>query len=138
MSAEQLRSTRIVLLKATHWPFVGVILAWEKARQSWTHGRDAKASLSLSRRAPNATRAVRRPLSGRPLQQPLLATAILEPPLGEQAHAESSSIDVPSKHALAAPETVEALKTAVHDLQDQVQALATLLAYKQAKDDSLH
>ncbi|KAK3072848.1 hypothetical protein LTR53_006080 [Teratosphaeriaceae sp. CCFEE 6253] len=128
MSAEELRSTRIALLKASHWPFVGLILAWESARLYWHHRRNASPSLGMSRRAANAIRVARRPLSGRTLQQPSLAIGDLEPPLDEQARADGSPSAVPAKQDRAASETVEALEKAVHDLRAQVEALASLLA----------
>ncbi|TKA76639.1 hypothetical protein B0A55_04934 [Friedmanniomyces simplex] len=133
MSAEKLRTTRIVLLKATHWPFVGLILAWERARLYWNQGRKAKPSFGLTRRGPYATRKARRDLSGMSFQQPLLATATLQPPLDEQARADRSCSDIPSKQPMAASETVGPLEMAVHDLRAQVEALASILATEKTK-----
>ncbi|KAK0959568.1 hypothetical protein LTR91_020761 [Friedmanniomyces endolithicus] len=133
MSAEKLRTLRIVLLKATHWPFVGLILAWERARLYWNQGRKVRPSFGLSKRGPYATRKARRDLSGMSFQQPLLATAPLQPPLDEQAHADRSCSDIPTKQLTAAPETVEALESAVHELRAQVKALASILASEKSK-----
>ncbi|KAK1821272.1 hypothetical protein LTR12_004330 [Friedmanniomyces endolithicus] len=133
MSAEKLRTLRIVLLKATHWPFVGLILAWERARLHWNQGRKVRPSFGLSKRGPYATRKARRDLSGMSFQQPLLATAPLQPPLDEQAHADRSCSDIPTKQLTAAPETVEALESAVNELRAQVKALASILASEKSK-----
>ncbi|KAK0282041.1 hypothetical protein LTR35_007138 [Friedmanniomyces endolithicus] len=133
MSAEKLRTLRIVLLKATHWPFVGLILAWERARLYWNQGRKVRPSFGLSKRGPYATRKARRDLSGISFQQPLLATAPVQPPLDEQAHADRSCSDIPTKQLTAAPETVEALESAVHELRAQVKALASILASEKSK-----
>lgn len=133
MSAEKLRTARIVLLKVTHWPFVGLILAWEKAQRYWTNGQRVKPSFGLSRRGPRATRTVRRDLSGMSFKQPLLATATLQPPLVEQARADRSNPDTTAKPTMATSETVEALETAVQDLRAQVESLASLLVNKKTK-----
>ncbi|KAK0253832.1 hypothetical protein LTS09_011136 [Friedmanniomyces endolithicus] len=138
MSAEKLRTLRIVLLKATHWPFVGLILAWERARLYWNQGRKIRPSFGLSQRGPYATRKARRDLSGMSFQRPLLANAPLQPPLDEQAHADRSCSDIPTKQLTAAPETVEALETAVHELRAQVKALASILASEKSKTQTTH
>ncbi|TKA62017.1 hypothetical protein B0A55_10288 [Friedmanniomyces simplex] len=133
MSAEKLRTTRIILLKATHWPFVGLILAWERARLYWNQGHKVKPSFGLTRRGPYATRKACRDLSGMSFQQPLLATATLQPPLDEQARADRSCSDIPTKQPMAASKTAEALEMAVHDLRAQVEAIASILATEQTK-----
>ncbi|KAK6422574.1 hypothetical protein LTR81_004734 [Elasticomyces elasticus] len=132
MSAEKLRTARIALLKATHWPFVGLILAWETSRKYWYQGQKAQPSFGLSRRGPHATRTVRRDLSG--VKQPLLATASSEPPLVEQARVDRSCSDTTAKQPMAASETVHALEMAVQDLRTQVATLALLLE-NQSKAD---
>ncbi|KAK5716040.1 hypothetical protein LTR15_009865 [Elasticomyces elasticus] len=123
MSAEKLRTARIALLKATHWPFVGLILAWERSRKYWYQGQKAQPSFGLSRRGPHATRTVRRDLSG--VKQPLLASP--QPPLVEQARVDRSCSDTTAKQPMAASETVHALEMAVQDLRTQVATLASLL-----------
>ncbi|KAK5731469.1 hypothetical protein LTR17_011357 [Elasticomyces elasticus] len=134
MSAEKLRTARIALLKATHWPFVGLILAWERSRKYWYQGQKAQPSFGLSRRGPHATRSVRRDLSG--VKQPSLATASPEPPLVEQARVDRSFSDTTAKQPMAASETVHALEMAVQGLRTQVATLATLLE-NQSKADSV-
>ncbi|KAK4900599.1 hypothetical protein LTR27_002315 [Elasticomyces elasticus] len=134
MSAEKLRTARIALLKATHWPFVGLILAWERSRKYWYQGQKAQPSFGLSRRGPHATRSVRRDLSG--VKQPLLATASPQPPLVEQARVDRSCSDTTAKQPMAASETVHALEMAVQDLRTQVATLASLLE-NQSKPDSV-
>lgn len=128
LSAERLRTTRITLLKATHWPFVALILAFEHGRLYWNLGRRAKASFGMSRRGPNAPTALRRPRSGRSYPQPY-PQPMSRPSqsLGEQALADRSPERESVQHRAAASETIEALEAAVQSLRMQVETMSSML-----------
>ncbi|KAK3678209.1 hypothetical protein LTR78_002305 [Recurvomyces mirabilis] len=125
VSAEDLRTIRIILLKATHWPFVGLILGWEKGRQYWKtrDGRPTASSRDQMRRL-----ITRRPLSGMSFQQPMLSAGTEHPPLEEQARSERLPAEIAVDQIAAPSETIEALTTAVQDLRRQVEALTSLVA----------
>ncbi|KAK4574848.1 hypothetical protein LTR86_001690 [Recurvomyces mirabilis] len=125
VSAEDLRTIRIILLKATHWPFVGLILGWEKGRRYWKtrDGRPTASSRDQMRRL-----ITRRPMSGMSFQQPMLSAGTEHPPLEEQARSERLPAEVAVDQIAAPSETIEALTTAVQDLKRQVEALTSSVA----------
>ncbi|KAK5117319.1 hypothetical protein LTR62_005936 [Meristemomyces frigidus] len=121
VSTEDLRTIRIILLKATHWPFVLCILAWERSRQMWQtrHGKCTTRDQ------------VKKLISGRSFQQPLLVTAIEEPPLEGQARSSGSVVITTNNQPVASAETIEALLTAVQELKQQVETLSSTMVNRE-------
>ena len=125
---EQLRSARIVLLKATHWPFVLLILAYERGRL-WLADRRRTGSSSVSNRlSHNSAASLRRPLTRRTLSG-------VAPLLDDQPRSGRSSAEVPATAPTAAPETIEGLGAAVANLRTQVEVLTDLLSQHKAAQD---
>lgn len=125
---EQLRSARIVLLKATHWPFVLLILAYERGRL-WLADRRRAGSSSVSNRlSHNSAASLRRPLTRRTLSG-------VAPLLDDQPRSGRSSAEVPATAPTAAPETIEGLGAAVANLRTQVEVLTDLLSQHKAAQD---
>lgn len=131
VSAETLRTWRIVLLKATHWPFVGLILFWERARLQWQQKGVPATSFGSTKRSLNASMR-RRPVSGQSFKHPLLADGGIDPPLDQEARADRRADVEPSGNTSAAFETIEALEKAVQDLKAQAENLANLLVQAKA------
>lgn len=119
LSAERLRSLKIGFLKATHWPFVALILGYERWRlQLDGTGKDRSSRASI--RGPLSPTTLRRP---RQIQRPLLAVHSRSSPLADQARAGRSSTTTPLKAAL---ETAE-LESVVSHLKAQLEELTTLI-----------
>lgn len=120
---QQLRNTRIVLLKATHWPFVLALLGYERGRLWMEDRRHPGSSVASKRLSRNASSALRRPLSRKAL------STTRPPPLDHQPRpsrdAVVSSVD---ETPPAAPETTEGLHAAVANLSTQVEQLSRTLA----------
>ena len=128
--AELMRSLRIGLLKATHWPFVALILGYENGRQYLNQRRHTSSS-SRSLRGPNPARSHRRSVADglRPVSaktQPLPLDH--EPRFDEQAAAHRAP--------LAAVETDDDLREALTALQAQVEKLTTILAKRKDVKDA--
>lgn len=120
LSTQRLRSTRIVLLKATHWPLVAMILLYERALALLEDRR--KAGSSGVFRSLNSPTSLRRPISRKALSTSRLSL------LEEQPRTARSPAGVPV-HEYTAPnsESLERLSSTVADLQGQVKILTDLL-----------
>lgn len=119
---QQLRNTRIVLLKATHWPFVLALLAYERGRV-WVHDRRrAGSSVGSKRLSRNASSSLRRPLSRKTL------STTRPPPLGHQPRpSRSTAVAAADETPPAASETMEGLHAAVANLSTQVEQLSMMM-----------
>ena len=121
LSAETLRTVRIFLLKATHWPFVAVILGWEKWRQYWSGRPRVRATFGPATRVRNAPALLRRSPT-----LPLTAgTKWL--PLAEQTRTVRLPVTMSSHDTAAESETLETLESAVDALKTQLEKITTLL-----------
>lgn len=129
LPAEQLRTARIVLLKATHFPFVALILGWESWRLYWLDRPGAKSSFGRTSRGSGVSNALRRP----PLQHPLFATGprqtllVEQTPLVEQTRAARSPVVKPLEDPVETPGTIEALEIALDNLRTQLESISALL-----------
>jgi hypothetical protein len=120
LPAEKLRSLRIILLKATHWPFVGLILAWENGRLYLNQRRNVNSS-SQSLRGPNSPTGVRRSVAGGWWHG---SSKTRPPQLGQAPRTGRRPMARPEP---AATETIDDLQAAVAALKTQVEAIASLL-----------
>lgn len=119
ISTQHLRNARIVLLKATHWPFVALILFYERAL-SWLHARKTGPSGVSNRTSLNSPTSLRRPLSRRTLASGRPPSLVHQP---RERQGRSSA----ARESPAATESVEGLSSAVAALQTQVAHLSDLL-----------
>lgn len=121
---QQLRKARIVMLKATHWPFVLAILAYEHGRLWVDDRRRAGSSRVSDRLSQYSPTALRRPLSRKSVSNTRL------PRLDDQPRQRRSNAAAHAERSPppAAPETNEALCSAVANLRVQVEMLSSLLA----------
>lgn len=119
LSTQRLRSTRIVLLKATHWPLVAMILLYERALMLLDDRRKAGPFGGL--RSLNSPTSLRRPLSRKALSTSRLSL------LEEQPRVTRSPAGVPMHDSTAPGESIERLSSTVADLQGQVKILTDLL-----------
>lgn len=119
LSTQRLRSTRIVLLKATHWPLVAMILLYERALALLEDRR--KAGSSGVFRSLNSPTSLRRPISRKALSTSRLSL------LEEQPRTARSPAGVPVHDFTAPSESLERLSSTVADLQSQVKILTDLL-----------
>lgn len=125
MSAETLRSFRIILLKATHWPFVALILGYEQWRLYLNSHHHPGSSL----RGPNTPGSHRRSAAGRPaLSRRLTSQLATETRSARKRWSRSR----PS----ASIETDDDLRAAVAALQTQVETLSAMLAKKNAVESA--
>ncbi|KAK5121466.1 hypothetical protein LTR85_005299 [Meristemomyces frigidus] len=122
LPAERLRAVRIFLLKATHFPFVALILGWESWRLYWSER--AKSSSGLTHRGLHAPTTLRRPRA----QLPLLAAGTRQMPLDKQTRTPRSPSTKPSEDPAAGSETIEALEMAVDSLRTQLETITSLIA----------
>lgn len=120
MSADSVRNARIILLKATHFPLVALIVTWESWRLSRSvHGK-AKSSFGWSFPSSITAASLRRPLT--PL--PLPSAEPRQAPLGEQTRrAPSERLE----GKFTSDETLETLETAVEQLRLQLDGWTNLL-----------
>ena len=123
VAADRLRSVRIALLKATHWPFVTLILAYEHWRQRLANSHMAR-STSAAVRGPNSPTVWRRSMSARQMQKPSIAARSALSPLVEEARPARRTMGKP---VMAALETGE-LEVAVSSLKAQLEEISALLA----------
>jgi len=121
--AETLRSLRIVLLKATHWPFVALILGWESGRLYLNRRLNAKPSTSPLR-GPNSAKSSRHSLAGA-LLKPGLSKARSQP-LDRETRTGRKPMSRPDPPA--ALDTDDDLAAAVTALQTQLESIASMIA----------
>lgn len=132
VSAEHLRTIRIVLLKATHWPFVALILGFENGRLYWRSRREMKPFNMSTMHGSDTQVSLRRSAVCRtPLQKPLLDAGPKPFQLAKQARDARSHGLRPSNDDPAAVETQEALRLAINNLRSQVDALSNLVAQQE-------
>ena len=124
LSGETLRSIRIILLKATHWPFVALILGYESGRLYLERRRKNNSSL-LYVQGPNSPKTLRRPLWK---QKPMLATDNRHARLAGEARPALTSFATP---ALAPVETRDSLEAAVNNLKTQIETISAIIAKEQ-------
>ena len=121
MKPETLRSARIVLLKATHGPYVALILGYESWRLRPRKSAD-KTPASMFVRGPTSSSTLRRPLAGERLGKPLVAAKF-------QLAQEARNVPISATTPVVAPmETNSNLQTVVEDLRLQVEKLSSLVA----------
>ena len=123
LPGETLRSIRIILLKATHWPFVALILGYESWRLQLERRRKNSSSL-LYVRAPNSPNTLRRPLWK---QKPTLATDSRHRLVGE-ARPASTAFATPVE---APMKTIDSLEAAVDSLKAQIETISAIIAKEQ-------
>lgn len=105
---------RISILKVSHLPIVGLILAWENGRL-WLHDRPSAEKLGGPKR----------------LSKRLSRKALVYPP--SLAQETPSAAVQPARDHSAASETIEELGSAVNDLRKQVEMLSQLLLERQTQ-----
>jgi hypothetical protein len=130
MSAEKLRTIRIVLLKSTHWPFVALILAWEKGRQQWllrAKHRGNRLPFKTAKLSLAGAGLTRRPPLGRIPDHPTDVAQSGRPSLVTFAPSERSSIKMPAGQDVLASHAYESLETALRELQERLDLLSSLL-----------
>ncbi|KAF2772744.1 Ca2+/Mg2+-permeable cation channel [Teratosphaeria nubilosa] len=133
LSAARLRTMRIVLLKATHAPLVGMIMAYEllaakardrpRVRPSYglsSRGRHSKGAPTLLRQPLSVHGAPARPLS----------------PLAVQARCASDPDDTPLKDPTAALESLQTLQRAVDDMKNELRSMTEELHHLAAAQHS--
>lgn len=112
---------RIVLLKGLHFPFVALILGYERWRLHLDQRRHAKAPLQ-GRNSPKETD---RPRSGRWMPKPLTATGTRRQLLAHRRREPT---------AQAQSETLDALANAVANLKSQADTISSMIAAEKRKE----
>lgn len=131
VAADRLRSARIALLKATHWPFVALILAYEHWRLHADRSQGSRSS-SAAVRGPKSPTMLRRSLSARQMQKPSMAARSALPSLAEEARpAHTTTVE----DFGAALETGE-LEVAVSHLKAQLEEVSALLAKRRGAGEA--
>lgn len=136
VKAEEMRNYRIALLKATHWPFVVLILGYERGRRFLLERRRAGSSFAAPARPPSAP-CLRRPASGRFMPSTSAAAGTRRTPLDIQARAASSTtvrsaaVDSP---AIETVDTLDALKALAANLRSQMDTVAALVEREKARN----
>jgi hypothetical protein len=120
---DSLRACRIALLKATHWPLVALILAYESGRRAVDRRRGAGQPLTASTSARPRSALMRRPLSTRSVQTRLNIKASVTPPSG-QVHTGQISHAEQQARPQGRVQTLEALAA---NLREQLQAIDSLI-----------
>ena len=123
---DSLRACRIALLKATHWPLVALILAYESGRRAVDRRRGARGAgqpLTASTSARPRSALMRRPLSTRSVQTRLNIKASMSPPTGQLHICQAPHTEQQSKPQ-GRVQTLEALAAS---LREQLQAIDSLI-----------
>lgn len=120
---DSLRACRIALLKATHWPLVALILAYESGRRAVDRRRGAGQPLTASTSARPRSALMRRPLSTRSVQTRLNIKASVTPPSGQLHTGQASHSEQQSRPR----GRVQALEALAANLRDQLQAIDSLI-----------
>lgn len=108
-----------MLLKATHWPLVFTIMAYEVGQQQWSNRHID--GLFASAAAKSTTSQLRRPLTRR----------LTRPPMTVISAATRSETRTPQPRA--ALETIEAWENAVESIRAQVDMLSSLISSERDK-----
>ncbi|KAJ8116940.1 hypothetical protein OPT61_g1742 [Boeremia exigua] len=127
LPSEKLRSARIVLLKATHLPFVGVIWAYEHL-DMYRKGDSGPVSFS----GPQTPTATKRHLR-LAVNSPRLLRADIRPNSGTAARAQSTGRAQPSAEQV---EPDAQLRTLVVNLTAQVEALTAIVSQLQEQHNA--
>jgi hypothetical protein len=122
---QRLRTLRIFLLKATHFPLVGLILAYENGRL-WIKDHRTAGDSGVPKRLS------RRPLARKALSSSRIHLLEEQTQAPVRSAAANSPVDHPSA-ANASGESIEALAVAVADLKNQVETLSALLEQKSSR-----
>ena len=119
------------MLKATHWPLVALILAYESGRRAVDRRKGAGQALTASPSARPRSALMRRPLSTRSVQTRLNFKAPVSPP-GEQSHTgQITHVKLQSK-----PQgRVQTLEALAKSLREQLQAIDSLIESEKAQSD---
>lgn len=121
--ADQLRNTRIFLLKALHWPFVACIIGYESSRQFLQDRRNAYTSFKVA----DASSGSHTPAI---LRQPLLSKAASQrPDTTGDIHATNGTNGDRS-------DTILALERLATSLQQQLAAVKDLLDNEKARSQT--
>jgi len=129
IAPDSLRACRIALLKATHWPLVALILAYESGRRAVDRRGGAGQPLAASKSARPRSALMRRPLSSRSVQTRLNIKASTTSPSG-QSHAGQTSHTGQQSKPQGRVETLEALATS---LREQLCAIDSLIESEKAQ-----
>ncbi|KAL1302754.1 hypothetical protein AAFC00_003104 [Neodothiora populina] len=133
LSAEQLRSTRILLLKATHVPHVLAISLYEKLRRSVDHNRDTGLGLSAPRpRTSELPSSWRRSVLNNRLSGPYPLVAAIRSQGSSSSKTQSPR--KPRKNDKPTKESQEDLKAILGQLKAQVDHLAKMIEQQSEYD----
>ena len=132
VAPNSLRACRIALLKATHWPLVALILAYERGRRAVDRRRGAGQPLTASKSARPRSALMRRPLSTRSVQTRLNIKASVSPPSG-QLHTGQAPYSEQQPRPQGRVQTLEALAA---NLKEQLQAIDSLIASEKSAESS--
>ena len=124
---DTLRACRIALLKATHWPLVALILAYESGRRAVDRRTGAGRPLTASIAAGPRSALMRRPLSSRSVQTRLNIKVSASPP------SESSRGNQPSGSEQSSSR-VRTLEELAASLREQLQVMESLIEREKAQD----
>lgn len=117
------------MLKATHWPLVALILAYESARRAVFFRREeAKPTLAASASVGPSPSLPRRALSSRSVRPPLVDAASYSPPDG-QAITGVGLVSRPQDHN----EQIETLESLAVSLKSQLQMVNSLIENEKAR-----
>ena len=120
---DSLRACRIALLKATHWPLVALILAYERGRRAVDRRRGAGQPLTASTSARPRSALMRRPLSTLSVQTRLNIKASVSPISGQPHTGHAPRSEQQSRPQ----DRVQALEALAANLRDQLQAIDSLI-----------
>ena len=135
VAPNSLRACRIALLKATHWPLVALILAYENGRRAVDRRGQADSSLSTaSAGTVSRSSLMRRPLSSRSVQT-RLKIKISDPPTGGQVLTGQRSHDRPQSRAASSRNRIDTLEALAESLQLQLHTVNSLIEDEKTQSD---
>jgi hypothetical protein len=136
VAPNSLRACRIALLKATHWPLVALILAYENGRRAVDRRGQADSALSTaSAGTVSRSSLMRRPLSSRSV--PRLKIKISDPPTGGQVLTGQRSHDRPQSRAASSQNRIDTLEALAESLQLQLHTVNSLIEDEKTQSSSL-
>ncbi|KAM0691843.1 hypothetical protein Q7P36_008043 [Cladosporium allicinum] len=137
VAPNSLRACRIALLKATHWPLVALILAYENGRRAVDRRGQADSSMTTaSAGTVSRSSLMRRPLSSRSVQT-RLKIKISDPPTGAQVLTGQRSHDRPQSRAASSRNRIDTLEALAESLQLQLHTVNSLIEDEKTQSSSL-
>ena len=137
VAPNSLRACRIALLKATHWPLVALILAYESGRRAVDRRGQADASLTTaSPGTVSRSSLMRRPLSSRSVQT-RLRIKISDSLPGGQVPTGQRSHDRPHSRAASSQKRIDTLEALAESLQLQLHTVNSLIEDEKTQSSSL-